>query len=439
LIQMKKTILTALLALASVSLTLSDAAARNVVAMAAVSGAPSTAQPLGRFEVFASDSDSTGGIFHTWQLADKSGWQQSWVRYTPVPDKKPRGLVAGRDRVGRIVVAWLSDGGINFAQSIHVDASLLSTAAMRIPSAIDPNDSRDYRFKALAIATYTNGPVEIFALSDRGRVWSTRQRTTSDDGQPWIGATRRPNGTRDSHLALIGGGDLQQIAVANVGDQLALVGVGNDGKVYVKRQSSAEFWETNDTWNNLGGNEVQEVRAHESKDHQLEIVALGKDHRLYLNYENVGVHTFVGWQVLGPSATEKYANAFFLDHFKDGTLFVTTHFDLEDGSQWKGTFGTAFQGPNNGGWTGKVRRVLASTSPSPDSTATNSQDDLGYLSAQAFTLARDANGDINYFAAYRGGVPRVEHYVDKNGVSGDGRIFFQAGQGQGQYGMPTLP
>lgn len=417
----------------------SEAVARDVVALAAVNGASSTEQPLGRFEVFVSDAASSGGIFHTWQLANMSGWQQSWVKYTPVPDRNSRGLVAGRDNVGRIVVAWLSDGGINFAQSIHADASLLSTAAMRIPSAIDPNDSKDYRFKALAIARYPNGPIEIFGLSERGRVWSTRQRTNFDDGQPWIGASRTPNGTRNSHLALIGGGDLQQIAVANVGDQLALVGLGKDGKVYVKRQLSPEFWETNDTWTNLGGNDVQEVRAHESKDHQLEIVALGKDHRLYLNYESVGTHTFVGWQILGPSATEKYANAFFLDHFKDGTLFVTTHFDFEEGSQWKGTFGTTFQSPNNGSWTGKVRRVFASTSPSPDSTATNSKDDLGYLSSEAFTLARDVNGDINYFAAYRGGAARVEHYVDKNGVSGDGRIFFQAGQGQGQYAMPTLP
>jgi hypothetical protein len=424
--------------LASFAFTISlpfGASARDVVALAAVSGPASPSQPLGRFELFASDSDS--GVLHTWQLSDQKGWQQTWQRYLPAPDKNPRGLVAGRDNVGRMVVAWLSQGGISFAEAVHDDASLFTSSELTISSQIDPNDGKDYRFKALIIARYPKGPVEILALSDRGRVWSTRQRSIFDDGKPWIGATRDANGHRNNHLALVGGGDLQQISVANLGDSLALVGLGKNGQVYVKRQSSPETWVTEDAWENLGGNQVKEVRAQESKDHQLEVLALGSDEKYYINYENVGTHTFSGWQVLNTPTNQKIDGSFFFDRFNDGTLSVTTHFYFDDpNSQFKGTFAKTFQSPNNGGWSGQLCGYAAVTIHPAGVT---NPDSLGFLSADAFTLAHDVNGNINYFANYRNG-SQVEHYIDKDDArcsttTGSSLLVYQ----DAEHSIPNLP
>ena len=427
----------ALTAFVSITVAISqpfEASARDVVALAAVSGPASPSQPLGRFELFASDSDS--GVLHTWQLNNQSGWQQSWQRYLPAPDKNPRGLVAGRDNVGRIVVAWLSQGRIHFAEAIHANASLFNSSTLTISSQIDPNDGKDYRFKALVIAKYPRGSVEILALSDRGRVWSTRQRTNFDDGKPWIGATRDANGRTNKHLALVGGGDLQQISVTNVGDSLALVGLGKNGQVYVKRQSSPETWAMGDTWENLGGNRVKEVRAQESKDRQLEVLALGSDNRYYINYENVGTRKFSGWQALNTPANQKLDGSFFFDRFNDGSLFVTTHFYFADpNSQYRGTFAKTFQSPNNGGWSGQLCRYMAVTI---HPTGVTNPDPLGFLSAKAFTLARDVNGKINYFANYRGG-PQVEHYIDNDGARCNSTGFSLLTYQGAEHSIPNLP
>lgn len=411
-----------------------EASARDVVALAAVNGPATPSQPLGRFELFASDAHS--GVRHTWQLSNQSGWQQSWQRYLPAPDKNSRGLVAARDNVGRIVVAWLSQGRIHFAEALHPNASLFTSNTLTISSQIDPNDGKDYRFKALAIAKYPRGPVEILALSDRGRVWSTRQRTVFADGKPWIGATRDTNGRTNKHLTLVGGGDLQQISVTNIGDSLALVGLGKNGKVYVKRQVSPETWAQGDTWENLGGNRVKEVRAQRSRDNQLEILALGSDNKYYLNYENVGTHTFSGWQLLNTPAADKFDGSFFFERFKDGTLFATTHFYFADpNSQFLGAFAKTYQSPNNGAWSGQICRYMATTLP-PTGGSTN-PDPLWHLSAKAFTLAHDVNGNINYFATYKGGSP-VEHYIDNQGA-GCGSNYSHLINQSAQHKIPNLP
>jgi hypothetical protein len=396
----------------------SEAIAANAISMSAVSGA--------RFEVFVSVPGNQGGVYHTWQLADQKSWQPSWQQYLPAPDENGHGLVAGRDGSGRIVVAWISDGYIHFAQAIHADASLLNSNDLTIKPVIDPFDHKNYKFKYLAIAKNPDGKIEILALSENGRVYSIKQKSLVDDGSPWMGKMNGPN--------LVGGGELQNISVTNLRDGLALVGTGKDGKVYVKNQTDSGTWD-NDPWTNLGGNQVQDVRAKESRDHQLEIVALGADKKIYLQFQNVGASTFSGWQILlGRGSDEKFGPTFFFDRFKDGTLFVTTHFDYDDSSQYKGTFAKAFQSPNNGSWPGTLFRYNAARTVG---TSTINPDDLGFLSANAFALAADVNGNINYFACYRNS-SQVEHYVDKSGASSASSTGFLTYQGAENL-MPNLP
>ena len=270
---------------------------------------------LKSLSAFPARNGTRGGVYHAWQLSDRKGWQPSWQRYLPPPDESNKDanvLVSARDGVGRVMVAWISGGAICFAQAVHADASLLSSFDLRIREVIDPFDHKSYGFKYLTIGKYPNGRIEVLALSTNGRVWSIRQRNLVDDGNPWIGQTRT-NGRLDSVAKLVGGGDLKNISVTRLGSGLALAGTGNDGRVYVKTQTVPEAWD-NDPWTNLGGSKVSDVRAAESKEHQFEVVALGGDNRLYLQYQNVGSKAFSGWQLLSNGTSDtKYGRAFFVD------------------------------------------------------------------------------------------------------------------------------
>lgn len=123
---MKSTIRLLLTLLITIGVASTSAFAQKPSSMSAVNGAITPQLPFGRFELFVGVSGDQGGVYHTWKLADGSGWQPSWQVYSPAPDDNPHGLVAGRDGSGRIIVAWISKGNINIAEAIHADASLLT-------------------------------------------------------------------------------------------------------------------------------------------------------------------------------------------------------------------------------------------------------------------------------------------------------------------------
>jgi hypothetical protein len=400
---------------------------KNPISMAAVSGAVTTQQPLGRFEVFVGVSGNQGGVYHTWQLADQEGWQPSWQKYLPTPDENSHGLVAGRDGSGRIVVAWISNGDIHFAQAIHADASLsVSDDLTTIKPTVDRDDNKIYKFNYLVIAKNLDGKIEILALNERGRVFSIKQNQLIDDGNPWIG---RSVGAPD----LVGGGLLTSISVTHLKTGLALVGTGKDKKVYFKTQTDPGIWDKdNDNWINMGGDQIREARAQESTDNQLEVIALGDDKRIYLQYQNVDSTTLSGWQLLlEQTSSTKFGPSIFFDRFKDGSLFVVSHWDVDDSSQFRGVFGKAFQSPNNGSWPGTFFTYEAATI---HDSGVDTKDDLGFLSPDAFTLVKDGSGDINYFACYRG-VSKVEHYIDSFGASSQRSLKYQGKE----HAMPDLP
>jgi hypothetical protein len=127
----------------------------------------------------------------------------------------------------------------------------------------------------------------------------------------------------------------------------------------------------------------------------------------------------------------KFGPSFFFNRFKDGSLFLTTHFDFDDSSQYRGTFAKAFQGPNNGGWKDTYFGYKAVTI---HGTGVTNPDDLGFLSPEAFAVAADANGNINYFACYRN-APQVEHYIDTAGASVNSVLTYQGAE----HTIPNLP
>ena len=67
-------------------------------------------------------------------------------------------------------------------------------------------------------------------------------------------------------------------------------------------------------------------------------------------------------------------------------------------------------------------------------TATTNPDDLGFLSSDAFAIATDVNGNINYFACYQK-ASQVEHYIDSSGPSSNGLLTYQ----NVEHTMPNLP
>ena len=302
----------------------------------------------------------------------------------------------------------------------------VSDSLTTIKPTIDRDDHKTYPFNYLVIAKNPDGRIEILALNERGRVFSIKQKSLIDDGNPWIGRSV-------SVPDLVGGGLLKNISVTQLRNGLALVGTGKDGKVYLKTQTVPGTWDKdNDNWTNMGGNEIKESRAQESKDHQLEVIALGDDKKIYLQYQNVGDATLSGWQsLLGQHSSTKFGPAIFFDRFKDGSLFVVSHWDVDDSSQFRGVFGKAFQSPNNGSWPDSVFYYKAVTI---HGSGADTEDDLGFLSADAFALAADVSGDIHYFACYRG-VSKVEHYIDSFGASSQARLAYQSKE----HTMPDLP
>src|ERR1700689_3093724 len=254
-----------------------DAMAQRPVSMAAVRGAVTPQQPLGRFEVFVGVvSGSHAGVPHTWQPANQPGWMSTWPdNFQPAPDDNPHGLVAARDGIGRIVVAWISKGDIYFAEAIHPDAGMSTSIAPPIKPTPDRDDHKTYDFNYLVIAVSSQNMIEILALNKRGRVFSIRETRLIDDGNAWIGGSA-------GAPVLVGGGYLEDISVTNLKGGLALAATGNNGEVYIKTQTVPGTWDTNnDNWADWGGDKIKEVRAQQSSAGQLEEIALGTEKKVY--------------------------------------------------------------------------------------------------------------------------------------------------------------
>jgi hypothetical protein len=376
----------------------------------------------GRFEVFVGVSGDKGAVYHTWQTSPGGAWNSVWTPYYPVPDDNPHGLVAGKDGTGHMMVAWISNGNIFHAEALNTDASL-SRPSQAFSKPVD-FDGKTYNYTYLAIANNSDGKIEILALNERGRVISIKEEALRDKDNPMSWKWTTP--------LSIGGGLLQNISVTKFNGQLAIAAAGKDGKVWVKMQRSGEWGnDQNNRWIDLGGNKIKEAYAQESKDHQLEVVALGSDKSLYLNFQNVGTNSFSGWQMLlNQQTTGKLAPTIFFERFKDGSLFVVSHKDAGN-TQFVGGFGKAYQSPNNGSWSGIFYSYRAVTT---HQTGVNTQDYLDFLSPAAFALSKDANGDLHYFSCYRV-LPRVEHYIDNSGASSQRSLAYE----NREHEMPDFP
>ena len=374
--------------------------------------------------MFVGVSGNRGGVYHTWQTSPGGPWNTAWTSYSPAPDNNPRGLVAAKDGSGRMIVAWITNGNIHTAQARHTDASLVTSPLPTFRPAGEA-DGRIYKFTSLVIANNPDGMVEILALNERGRVYSIKEVKQDETKGFWTWKAAVVNGTQLSPgPILIGGGDLKHISVTKFNGRLALVGTGKDGKVYVKNQTVPGTWD-NDPWINLGGNKIQEAYGQESKDRQLEVVALGSDESLYLNYQNLGSTTFSGWRMIVNKQTSgPLASSIFFERAKDGSLFVVSHKNAGN-TQYVGSFGKAFQLPNNGDWSGTFFTYHAPA---------NTTDYLGFLSPKAFALAADAKGNIHYFACYRY-YPRVEHYIDYVVPSSQRSLAYE----RHEHEMPDFP
>lgn len=415
---MRKRLFTPLIALTFIlSATVSAQKPSNMSAVFGTSG---------RFEIFAGVSGNRGGVYHTWQTTPNGEWNQAWTSYSPAPDDNPHGLVAGKDGDGRMIVAWIVKGNIHIAAARNTDASLVTSPEPTFRPAGEA-DGHIYNYTFLAIANNPDGMIEILALNERGRVYSIKEVKQDPAKGFWTFAAPVVNGQKlNQGPILIGGGNLKHISVTKFNGRLALVGTGKDGKVYLKNQTVAGTWD-NDPWINLGGNQVQEAYVQESKDHQLEVAALGHDENIYLNYQNVGSSSFNGWQmILDKQQTGPMAPSIFFERFNDGTLFILSHKNAGN-TQYVGTFGKTFQAPNNGSWSGTFFSYFAQN-------GNNSQDFLEFLSPNAFALAADDKGVIHYFSCYRVS-PVVEHYIDFSGPSTQRSLAYQ----QRQFMIPKFP
>jgi hypothetical protein len=381
----------------------------------------------GRFEVFVGISGDKGGVYHTWQTSRGGSWNPVWTSYSPAPDDKPHGLVAGKDGSGRMVVAWISNGNIFHAEAVNGEGVSLSRPSQPFTRPVD-FDGNVSEYTYLTIANNPDGMIEILALNKKGRVISIKETIQDkNDVSSWTWKTP----------VSIGGGDVQSISVTKLNNGLALVATGKDGKVYVKNQKVAGVWDT-DPWTSLGGKKIKEAYAQESIDHQLEVVALGTDKSLYLNFQNLGTTSFSGWRMLVNQQTNvKLAPSIFFGRFKDNSLFIVSHIDagqnslISSATQYVGSFGKAFQGPNNGSWSGKFFFYNAVTT---HQTGVNTADDLGFLSPTAFTIAADDRGTIHYFSCYRVS-PRVEHYIDFFGASPQRSLVYE----HHEHEIPDFP
>jgi hypothetical protein len=370
-----------------------------------------------RFEVFVGVARNNGGVYQNWQTAPGGPWNGAWRKFLPAPDDNPNGIVAGKDDIGRMVVAWISNGKIFHADALNTDASLTAASSPLIPSV---EGGTTYPYIQLTMITDAQGMINILALTKRGRVISFRE-DNQNPGQPFVWAGPQ----------VVGGGDVRNISVALVNNVLAIAGTGADGKVYVKTQTSTGAWPNNDNWTPLGGNKIQSAYVQASSARQIEVVALGADRSLYLDFQDTGTNVFSGWRkIVDATAHGKLAPAIFFGRFQDGSLFVTAHSGADD-PEFVGSFGKTFQQPGNGGWSGLFFYYNATT---VDQRGSDSQDDLRYLSPAAFAMAGDAKGIIHYFSCYRAN-SSVEHYVDYSGPSAQRALGFQ----DRQHTIPNLP
>ena len=185
-------------------------------------------------------------------------------------------------------------------------------------------------------------------------------------------------------------------------------------------------WDPNPTWTNLDGNKVVEVHAHESIDHQLEIIALGADGSLYLRFQNAGNGIWSAWNTLiSNQPFGRFGASVFFDRLNNGRLFLVSHMQ---GAQWGGTFGKSVQLPNNGGWPPQFTFLHYPG---------NITDALGYTDRNLFTIAPDANGVFHYFACFTLSPNHIEHYIDDGFIDNQGRGFVHFENRD--HEMPDLP
>ena len=374
-------------------------------------------RPAGRFEVFVAKPGSAGGIYHTWQRIE-GGWQNPYMVYKPAPDNIPNGMVSGRDGDGRVIVAWIVSGNIFVAAARSMGTSLTTYTAPTFGPLTAP-DGTPSRFTYLTIANNANGLIEIIALDQKGRAWSFREiKQTPPTPLSWQWKT-----------AFIGGGALKNISVCNfdTDGKLALVATGGNGVVYMTKQVAAGgIWDPNPTWANLDGNNIAEVHAHQSSQHQLEIIALGADGSLYLRFQNVNNGPWSNWYTLiSNQLVGRFAPSIFFNHLKDGSLFLLSH--MKD-SQWGGTFGKSSQLPNNGGWPAKFTFLHYPG---------NITDALAYVDRNLFAIAPDANGVFHYFGCFKLDPRTIEHYIDDGIIDSQGRGFVHFENRD--HEMPNLP
>jgi hypothetical protein len=211
----------------------------------------------GRIEVFWARTAGAGdsGVYHSWQ--SQTGWA-TWRVYQPAPDVDGA-VVAGRDLLGRVFAAWLSNGSIWFAGSDSPGAGLLA------PRRLDTSGLR-----TLEMATNEDGRVELFALDGQGRAWSVPQSAVGS----WDWGPSR----------FLDGHDLKQISPVRYRDgRIALAALGGDGQVYVTSQNGPNLgW---GAWTGLSGHDVVSVAAGANADQRLEVAAVGKDGVLYHRFE----------------------------------------------------------------------------------------------------------------------------------------------------------
>jgi hypothetical protein len=285
--------------------------AQTTVAVSSTVSTADETHPNGRFEIFAARAGSAGnvGVFHTWENVSGPRWQTPWIRYLPVPDNVPHGLVSGRDGSGRVMVAWLSKGDIYVLESPFPGSSLQQPAHAVLPS---PGAGAP-KFVFLTVATNADALLELMALDSGGHLWSVKQRRNSVSPANESGVWQW-----DSPTAL-GGHALKSVSVTPFRDgRLAAVATGSDGVVYWTMQNSRNgAW--NLSWSSLQGHDLVDAVAHESLDHRLEVAALGQDNRIYNRYEPFEVNS---WRFLTEA---EVSSPVFFDREADGTLMLVFH------------------------------------------------------------------------------------------------------------------
>jgi hypothetical protein len=383
----------------------------------------------GSLEVFVARQGNNGAVFHSFQSVAIGIWSP-WQRFPAGarPDDDPHALAAGKDRTGRIIVCWISDGTIYTLLAQRPRSGLTTDPHIFRPSAS--------RCKYVTIANNADGKVEIFALDEAGSAWSIKQLANDVNGQ-WKFAQPRYIGSPTEYS----GTKLLSISAAAFDDgKLALVALGEDKVAYWTSQMVAQApplkgvppklqaGQWSGQWRSLGGHDLQEVKAAESRDHQLEVAAVGGDGIIYLKFQSaINKGTWSEWSPIitnKESSQLKLAGPLLFDKVTGGTLFIISHMDAGD-TQYKGTFGKSVQLPNNGGFPNMLRYYHA-----PGIIT----DALGGYDPKLLAYAIGTAGAIHFFATSTYGL-FVEHYIDHAGRTSDANLVFQTGNPK----LPGLP